>query len=49
MKTLQRCTPMPFTETMGGAVAERPLKVEFRTLKPPPPKEKRAWLTPKIL
>jgi len=49
MQALQRCTPMPFTETVGGAVAERPFKVEFRTLKPPPPKEKRAWLTPKIL
>jgi hypothetical protein len=49
MEALQRCTPMPFTETMGGAVAGRPFKVEFRTLKPPPPREKRAWLTPKTL
>jgi len=49
MEALQRCTPMPFTETMGGAVAGRPFKVEFRTLKPPLPREKRAWLTQKIL
>ena len=49
METLQRCTPMPFTETMGGAVAGRPFKVEFRTLKPPSPTEKKAWLTPKTL
>ena len=41
MEALQRCTPMPFTETMGGAVAGRPFKVEFRTLKPPPPREKK--------
>src|SRR5215218_9071911 len=25
METLQRCTPMPFTESMGGAIAGRPL------------------------
>ncbi len=49
MEALQRCTPMPFTETMGGAVAGRPFKVEFRTLKPPSPTEKKAWLTPKTL
>jgi hypothetical protein len=49
MEALQRCTPMPFTETMGGAVAGRPFKIEFRTLKPPLPREKRAWLTQKIL
>jgi len=49
MEALQRCTPMPFTETMGGAVAGRPFKVEFRTLKPPHPTEKKAWLTPKTL
>ena len=27
METLQRCTPMPFTEGMGGAVAGRPFAV----------------------
>jgi hypothetical protein len=50
MEALQRCTPMPFTESMAGAVAGRPFAVQFRNRKPPPqPTEKRAWLTPKIL
>jgi hypothetical protein len=50
MEALQRCTPMPFTESMAGAVAGRPFAVPFRNRKPPPPAiEKRAWLTPKIL
>jgi len=51
METLQRCSPMPFTESMAGAVAGRPFSVQFHNRKPPPPQpiEKRAWLTPKIL
>lgn len=50
MQALQRCTPMPFTESMAGAVAGRPFAVQFHNRKPPPqPVEKRAWLTPKIL
>jgi hypothetical protein len=50
MEALQRCTPMPFTEAMAGAVAGRPFAVQFHNRKPPPkPVEKRAWLTPKIL
>jgi hypothetical protein len=50
MEALQRCTPMPFTESMAGAIAGRPFAVRFRTRKlPPQPTEKRAWLTPKIL
>jgi len=50
METLQRCTPMPFTERMAGAVAGRPFAIQFRNRKlPPQPAEKRAWLTPKIL
>jgi hypothetical protein len=50
MEALQRCTPMPFTEGMAGAVAGRPFAVQFRNRKPPPqPIEKRAWLIPKIL
>jgi hypothetical protein len=51
MEALQRCTPMPFSESMGGAVAGRPFAIPFRNRKPPPPQptEKRAWLTPKIL
>jgi len=52
METLQRCTPMPFTEGMAGAVAGRPFAVQFHNRKPSPkpkPVERRAWLTPKIL
>ena len=50
MEALQRCTPMPFTESMAGAVAGRPFAVQFHNRKPQPkPAEKRAWLTPKIL
>jgi hypothetical protein len=50
MEALQRCTPMPFTEGMAGAVAGRPFAVRFRNQKPPPqPGEKKAWLSPKIL
>ena len=50
METLQRCTPLPFTEGLGGAVAGRPLAVRFITRKrPPKTEERRAWLLPKIL
>jgi hypothetical protein len=50
METLQRCTPLPFTEGLGGAVAGRPFAVPFRTRKrSPKPEEKRAWLLQKIL
>ena len=50
METLQRCTPMPFTEGTGGAIAGRPLVLKFHHRKrPPQPTEKSAWLTPKIL
>jgi len=45
MEALQRCTPMPFTETMAGAVAGHPFTIQFRTHL----KEKQAWLLPKIL
>jgi hypothetical protein len=47
METLQRCTPMPFTDAMGGAVAGRPFAIRFvpRRKPPPQPTEKRAWLT----
>ncbi len=48
MEALQRCTPMPFTEGMAGAVAGRPFAIQFHNRKPKP-EEKRAWLTPKIL
>ena len=50
METLQRCTPLPFTEGLGGAVAGRPLAVPFRTRKrPPKTDERKAWLPQKIL
>jgi len=50
METLQRCTPMPFTEGMGGATAGRPFAIQFKTRKrQPQPIEKRAWLSQKIL
>jgi hypothetical protein len=50
MEALQRCTPMPFTEGMAGAVAGRPFAIQFHNRKSPPkPSERRAWLTPKIL
>jgi hypothetical protein len=50
MEALQRCTPMPFTESMAGAAAGHPFWIRFHTSKPPPqPTEKRAWLLPIIL
>jgi hypothetical protein len=50
METLQRCTPLPFTEALGGAVAGRPFAVPFRTRKTlPKPEERRTWLPPKTL
>jgi hypothetical protein len=52
METLQRCTPMPFTESMAGAAAGRPFWIRFHTTGPKPtpqPTEKRAWLLQKIL
>ncbi len=50
METLQRCTPMPFTQGMAGASAGRPFAVQFQNRKlPPQPTEKRTWLLQKIL
>jgi hypothetical protein len=50
MEALQRCTPMPFTDAMAGAVAGRPFAIQFHSRKrPPQPIEKRAWLYQKIL
>jgi hypothetical protein len=50
MEALQRCTPLPFSEGLGGAVAGRPFAIRFWTRKTPPkPAERRAWLTPKTL
>jgi hypothetical protein len=50
MEALQRCTPLPFTEGMAGAIAGRLFAIQFHNRRPSPkPIEKRAWLTPKIL
>ncbi len=50
MEALQRCTPMPFTESMAGAAAGHPFWIRFSSFKPAPqPTEKRAWLIPKTL
>ena len=50
MEALQRCTPMPFSEGMAGAVAGHPFAIKFHNRKTPPqPIEKRAWLLQKIL
>lgn len=49
METLQRCTPLPFTAAMGGAVAGRPFTLRFDDRRNiPKPIEKRAWLTTTI-
>ena len=41
MEALQRCVPMPFTESMAGAAAGRPFAIRFHNHKPLPT-EKRA-------
>src|ERR1700760_2854649 len=46
MEALQRCTPMPFTESMAGAVAGHPFAIKFHNSRKP--QEKQAWLLPKI-
>jgi hypothetical protein len=48
METLQRCTPLPFTEGLAGAMAGRPITMRFDDRRnQPKPKEKQAWLSPK--
>ncbi len=47
MEALQRCSPMPFTETMAGAVAGHPFTIQFRNHFKP--QEKQAWLLPTTL
>lgn len=50
METLQRCTPVPFTESMAGATAGRPFWLRFEGAKSTPPTtERRAWLPQRIL
>ncbi|OAF12135.1 hypothetical protein [Bradyrhizobium neotropicale] len=41
MEALQRCTPMPFTDAMGGAAAGRPFAVQFHGRKTSPPTQER--------
>jgi hypothetical protein len=48
MEALQRCTPLPFSEALGGAVAGRPLTLRLWTKKKPPKPERQAWLIPTI-
>ena len=47
-QALQRCTPMPFTDELGGAVAGRPLRIRFdaRKLKST---ERIPWQPPRTL
>lgn len=47
MEMLQRCTPLPFTEALGGAIAGRPLTLRLLRKPKPQPTERHAWLTPK--
>jgi hypothetical protein len=50
MEALQRCTPMPFTESMAAAVAGHPFAIQFHNKRPSlPATERRAWLLPKTL
>jgi hypothetical protein len=50
MKTLESCTPMAFTDQLGGAIAGRTFRVRFDDRKHKrKPAERRAWLTQKIL
>jgi hypothetical protein len=47
MNTLQACTPMPFTDSLGNAVAGRPFTVRFDDRRrKPKPTERQAWLKP---
>lgn len=41
MEALQRCTPMPFTDSMAGAAAGRPFAIQFRNRKTSPPTQER--------
>jgi hypothetical protein len=51
MNTLQACTPIAFTDSLGNAVAGRPFTVRFDDRRrKPKPTERQAWLRPlKIL
>jgi hypothetical protein len=47
-EALQRCTPMPFTEEFGNAVAGRPLRIKFDDRRTKST-EMKSWQTTKIL
>jgi len=50
MATLQRCTPLAFTDGFAGAIAGQPVRLRFDDRrKPPKPKERDVWLTQTIL
>ena len=50
MATLQRCTPLAFTDGLAGAIAGQPVRLRFDDRrKPPKPKERDVWLTQTIL
>ncbi len=50
MATLQRCTPLAFTEGFAGAIAGQPIRLRFDDRrKPRKPKERDVWLTQTIL
>jgi hypothetical protein len=50
MKALERCTPLPFSDALGGAVAGRPFALRLGSGKyKPQSKERSAWLIQKIL
>ena len=48
METLQRCSPMPFTDGLGNAVAGRPIRFRFDARRTKST-EKRTWQTPRTL
>jgi hypothetical protein len=47
MEALQRCSPMPFTDAMAGAVAGHPFTIQFRNHFKT--QEKQAWPLPTTL
>lgn len=48
METLQRCSPMPFTDGLGNAVAGRPIRFRFDARRTKST-EKRTWQTTRTL
>ncbi|MEW6644367.1 MAG: hypothetical protein AB1586_27960 [Pseudomonadota bacterium] len=48
METLQRCSPMPFSDGLGNAVAGRPIRLRFDARRTKST-EKRTWQTTRTL